>query len=149
VLVESLSANEYLQEEGVTIVNRYVEMKERKRLLNEEMDLELSKLEEALVAYAQREKLEAVLGSDHMAKIHTELKEKYPLKGDPRRKVLDEYVKKIGKWMEVSDLNPWMLSRVIGRGSWDSTLIKKVKEFCSREETRSIIVSKLKQDDES
>ena len=149
VLVESLSTNEYLQEEGVTLVNRYVEMKERKRHLNEEMDLELSKLEEALVAYAEREKLEAILGSDHMAKIHTELKEKYPLKGDPRRKVLDEYVKKIGKWMEVSDLNPWMLSRVISRGSWDSALIKKVKEFCSREETRSITVSTLKQDDEA
>jgi hypothetical protein len=113
------------------------------------MDLELSKLEEALVAYAQREKLEAIVGSDHMAKIHTELKEKYPLKGDPRRKLLDEYVKKIGKWMEVSDLNPWMLSRIISHGSWDSTLVRKMKEFCSVEETRSITVSKLKQDDES
>ena len=60
VWVESLSTNEYLQEEGVTLVNRYVEMKERKRHLNEEMDLELSKLEEALVAYAEREKLEAI-----------------------------------------------------------------------------------------
>src|SRR4030042_6948467 len=149
MLVESLSTNEYLQEEGVTIVNRYVEMKERKRVLNEGMDLELSKLEEALVAYAQREKLEAIIGSDHMAKIHTELKEKYPLKGDPRRKLLDEYVKKIGKWMEVSDLNPWMLSRIISHGSWDSTLVRKMKEFCSVEETRSITVSTLKQDDEA
>ena len=148
VLVESLSTNEYLKEEGVTLVNRYVEMKEKKRLLNEEVDLDLSKLEEALYSYAQREKLETIFGNDHMAKIHTELKEKYPLKGDPRRKVLDEYVKKTGKWMEVSDLNPWVLSKVISHGSWDSALVKKVKEFCSMEKSRSITVSKLKQDDE-
>ena len=54
--VESLPPNEYLNEEGVTLVNRYVEMKERKRLLNEEIDAELSKIEEALYAYAQKER---------------------------------------------------------------------------------------------
>ena len=59
--------------------------------------------------------LSAIFGSDHVAKIKIEAKEKYPLKGDPKRKTLDEMIKKAGKWMEVSDLNPWMLSRIIGR----------------------------------
>ncbi len=66
-----------------------------------------------------------IYGSDHVAKIKIETKEKYPLKGDQRRRVLDELIKKAGKWMEVSDLNPWMLSRVIERGKWDSLLVKK------------------------
>jgi putative RecB family exonuclease len=145
VMVEALPLNEYLNEEGVTLVNRYVAMRERKRLLNEEIDAELAKLEEALYAYAQKEELEAVYGSDHVARIKIETKEKYPLKGDQRRKALDELIKKAGKWMEVSDLNPWMLSRVIERGKWDSLLMKKVKEFSSLEENRSIAVSKLKE----
>jgi hypothetical protein len=144
-MVEALPLNEYLNEEGVTLVNRYVATKERKRLLNEEIDAELAKLEEALYAYAQKEELEAVYGSDHVARIKIETKEKYPLKGDQRRRVLDELIKKAGKWMEVSDLNPWMLSRVIERGKWDSLLMKKVKEFSSLEESRSITVSKLKE----
>jgi hypothetical protein len=38
-----------------------------------------------------------------------------------------------------------MLARVIGRGSWDSSLVKKVKEFSTLEESRSIVVSKLKE----
>jgi putative RecB family exonuclease len=145
VMVEALPLNEYLNEEGVTLVNRYVAMKERKRLLNEEIDAEIAKLEEALFAYAQKEELEAIYGSDHVAKIKTEMKEKYPLKGDPRRKTLDELVKKAGKWMEVSDLNPWMLSRVIERRKWDSLLVRKVKELSTQEENRSITVSKLKE----
>jgi putative RecB family exonuclease len=145
VMVEALPLNEYLNEEGVTLVNRYVAMKERKRLLNEEIDGELAKLEEALYAYAQKEELEAVYGSDHVARIKIETKEKYPLKGDQRRRVLDELIKKAGKWMEVSDLNPWMLSRVIERGKWDSLLVRKVKEFSTQEESRSIAVSKLKE----
>ena len=127
------------------MVNQYVEMKERKRLLNEEFDAELAKIEEALYAYAQREELEAIFGSDHVAKIKIEIKEKYPLKSDPNRKILDEIVKKAGKWMEVSDLNPWMLARVIGRGGWPPSLVNKVKEFSSVEESRSITVSKLKE----
>lgn len=143
VTVESLPPNEYLNEEGVILVNRYVELSERKRLLNEEIDAELGKIEEALYAYAQREDLEAIFGSDHVAKIKIEMKGKYPLRGDPNRKVLDEMIKKAGKWMEVSDLNPWMLARMISRNAWPALLSKKVKEFSTTEENRSIVISKL------
>ena len=145
VAVESLPLNEYLNEEGVTLVNRYIELKEKKRLWDEEIDAELAKIEEALYAYAQREKVEAIFGSDHVAKIKIETKEKYPLKGDPRRRTLDEVIKRAGKWMDVSDLNPWMLARVIERSNWDPFLIKKVKEFSTLEEIRSITTSKLKE----
>jgi putative RecB family exonuclease len=145
ITVGSLPPNEYLNEEGVTLVNRYVELKERKRVWSEEIDVELAKVEEALYAYAQREELEAIFGSDHVAKIKIEMKEKYPLKGDPNRRVLDEIVKNAGKWMEVSDLNPWILARVISRGGWPPSLVKKVKEFSTLEESRSITVSKLRE----
>ena len=145
ITVENLPLNEYLNEEGVRLVNKYVELKERKRLLDEEIDVELAKVEEALYAYAQKEEIEAIYGSDHVAKIKVETKEKYPLKGDPSRRALDDIIKRAGKWMEVSDLNPWMLARVIGRGSWDSSLVKKVKDFSTLEESRSIVVSNLKE----
>jgi putative RecB family exonuclease len=145
IAVESLPPNEYLDEEGVVLINQYVEMKEKKRLFNEEIDVELAKMEEALFDYARREELDAIFGSDHVAKIKIEMKEKYPLKGDPNRKTLDEIVKKAGKWMEVSDLNPWMLTRVMSRGGWPPSLVKKMKEFSTSEENRSINVSRLKE----
>jgi len=145
ITVGSLPPNEYLREEGVILVNQYVEMKERKRIMSEEIDAELAKIEEALYAYGQREELETIFGSDHVAKIKIEMKEKYPLKGDPSRRILDEMIKKAGKWMEVSDLNPWMLARVIGRRGWPPSLVNKVKEFSTVEESRSIAISKLKE----
>jgi len=59
-------------------VNHYVEMKERKRLLNEEIDVELARWRGAY-AYAggrnSRRFAEATC-----AKIKLEMKEKYPLK---------------------------------------------------------------------
>ena len=145
IATASLPPNEYLNEEGVTLVNRYVEMKEKKRLLDEEIDAELAKIEEALYGYVRTEGLEAVFGSDHVAKIRVERKEKYPLKGEPSRKTLDEMIKKAGKWMEVSDLNPWMLARIVSRGGWPPLLVKRVKEFLTVEESRSFTVSKLKE----
>ena len=145
IFAGNLPPNEYLQEEGVTLVNRYVELKEKKRVWNEEMDAELAKVEDALYAYALREEVDAIFGSDHVAKIRTEIKEKYPLKGDPNRKALDEFIKKAGKWMEVSDLNPWMLARVIERRGWPPSLVTKIRDFCSVEKNRSIAVSKLKE----
>jgi hypothetical protein len=145
VTVESLPPNEYLNEEGVVLVNQYAELIERKRLLNEELDAELSKIEEALYAYGERERLETISGSDHIARIKMEKKGKYPLKSDPRRRTLDELIKKAGKWMEVSDLNPWMLARVLSRNSWNFELVKRVKEFSTIQESRSITISKLKE----
>lgn len=147
ILVESLPPNEYLQEEGVNLVNRYVELKEKRRMMIEEMDAELARIEEALFAYAQRKGLDAIFGSDHVAKIKIEIKERYPLKGDPNRRLLDDLIKKAGKWMEVSDLNPWMLARVIERGNWPSSLVTQIKEFCSLEESRSITIQRLKEID--
>src|SRR4030043_596325 len=143
IAVGSLLPNESLHEAGIARVIERVELKERKRILNEEIDTELAKVEEALYAYAQREEIDAIFGSDHAAKIKIETKEKYPLKGDPSRKALDELIKKAGKGMEVSDLNPWLLARVIGRGGWPPSLTNKVKGFCSSEESRSIAASKL------
>ena len=145
VIVEDLPPNEYLNEEGVVLVNRYADLIEKKRVLNEELDAEISKLEDALYAYGEREHLETIGGSDHIARIKTEKKEKYPLKSDPRRRALDELIKKAGKWMEVSDMNPWMLARVLGRSSWSPELVRKVEEYCTVEETRSITVSKTKE----
>ena len=141
----SLPSNEYLNEEGVVLVKRYVEARERKRLFDEEIDVELAKIEEALYAYAREKGMEAVFGSDHVAKMKIERKEKYPLKGEPSRKALDEMIKKAGKWMEVSDLNPWMLARIVSRGSWPPPLVNRVKEFSTLEESRSITVSNLKE----
>jgi putative RecB family exonuclease len=145
IMVGSLPPNEYLNEKGVDLVNRYVELKEKKRIRNEEIDAELTKIEEALYVYAKKEELDAVYGSDHVARIKIEMKEKYPLKGEPSRKALDELIKKAGKWMEVSDLNPWMLARVIGRGHWPLSLVEKVRRFSTVEENHSIMLSKLKE----
>jgi putative RecB family exonuclease len=147
IVAESLPPNEYLQEEGVTLINRYVELKEKKGILIGEMDAEIARVEEALFAYAQREELEAIYGSGHVAKIKVEVKEKYPLKGDPQRRALDEFIKNAGKWMEVSDLNPWMLARILERGGWPPSLSQKVREFSTVEKNRTITLSKLKERD--
>lgn len=147
IATESLPPNEYLQEEGVTLVNRYVALKEKKGVLVGEIDAEIARVEEALFAFAQREEIEAVFGSDHVARVRTEIKEKYPLKGDPGRRALDEFIKNAGKWMEVSDLNPWMLARILERGGWPPSLAKKVREFAILEKNRSITLSKLKEKD--
>lgn len=144
IVAESLPPNEYLQEEGVNLVNRYVELKKKKGILIGEIDAEIAKVEEALFAYAQREEIEAVCGRDHVAKVKAEIKEKFPLKGDPSRRALDEFIKSAGKWMEVSDLNPWMLARILERGGWPPSLAKKVKEFATVETTRSITLTKLR-----
>ena len=57
----------------MTLVNRYAEVSEKKRILNEEIDSELAKIEEALYAFAQKGELGAIFGSDHVARVKVEV----------------------------------------------------------------------------
>jgi putative RecB family exonuclease len=129
-------------DEGVALVRKFADLSERKRLLNEEIDAELAGVEEALLTYGSRMGEETIFGEAHVARIRREVKEKYPLKGDPRRRALEDLLRKAGKWGEVSDFNPWMLARVIERTRWDPLLVRRVRDFVIREETTSIQLSK-------
>jgi putative RecB family exonuclease len=129
-------------DEGVALVRRFADLSERKRLLNEEVDAELAAVEEALLAYGSRMGVESIFGEEHVARIRREVKEKYPLKGDPRRRALEDLLRKAGKWSEVSDFNPWMLARVIERTRWDPLLVRRIRDFAIREEATSIQLSK-------
>ena len=56
VVTGSLPPNEYLGEEGVSLVNRYVDLKEKKKIIDEEIEAELNRIEEALFSYSQKKR---------------------------------------------------------------------------------------------
>ena len=139
--VESLPANEYLNEPGVSLVNKYVELKEKAAELN----AELSKVKEAIIDYAKREGVAAIKGSTHQVKVKIEKKLKFPGKSEPERAELDETIIKAGKWLEVSELDRAALLRVLDGGLWDKKLIEEVMKFGKIEETSAIYLSKLEE----
>jgi len=141
--VEVLPVNEYLSEPGVVLVNRYAELKEKAS----EIEEELGKVKEAILEYARREQVEMIKGSDRKARVRFDKRLKFPGKNEAGRKGLDNALVRTGKWMEVSQLDTTALTRIVEEGLWDKELIDEVLKYGRIEETSSIYLSKLKDEE--
>jgi hypothetical protein len=141
--VESLPANEYLSEPGVALVNKFAELKEKARAIGEEME----KVKEAIIEYARREQVMLIRGSGHKVRVRFDKKLKFPGKNEAEREELDAVVMRAGKWPEVSQLDTTALARVVEEGLWDSSLIEEVMKYGRIEESSSVYLSKLRDEE--
>jgi len=141
--VEALPVNEYLIEPGVVLVNKYGELKEKASEIEEEM----GKVREAILEYARREGVEVIRGSDRRARVRFDKKLKFPGKNDEERRELDKAIMEAGRWMEVSQLDTTSLARVIENSLWSKELIQQVMRYGRIEETNSVHILELKDDE--
>ena len=146
--VESMPVNQYLKEPGVVLVNKLAQLEDQVRTIQKEkiapLEAEIELVEQALLKYAKKEGVEAVQGNDRLVRIKLVKKIKFPGKNDADRPELDQVIREIGKWDEVSQIDIYALSDIIEEGLWTKDMIKKVMKYGRIEESESISLSKLK-----
>ena len=140
VKVEALPLNEYLEEPGVKLVNKYASLKAQKK----EVEAEMEKVREALVEYARREGVEVIKGSDCKATVKLKKELKFPRKSDIERSQLDAVIKSAGRWEEVSQLDTAALKHVVEDRLWSSDLIEEIMKYGRLEVKDEVRISKLK-----
>jgi len=143
---EKMEVNEYLDESGVKLVNKYVELTNKKKDVVEEIEKELVKIQEALIAYSKKEGVEIIRGNDKKLRIRIYRSSKFPRASDKRREELDELVRQSGKWMEVSNLNVRTLGKIIEKPEkfgWTNELADKIKQYQKIEDNYRMHLSKL------
>jgi hypothetical protein len=141
--VEDLPKEEFLTEDGVQLANRYVELLERKR----ETEADLEKMKEVIFSYALKENLKIIRGSDHKLRIKIGQKEDIPNKNQEERTKLEELIRKIGKWNEVSELDRYALLRKLKSSDWDQKTIEEMKKCLITKPDTGIYPSKLRPED--
>jgi putative RecB family exonuclease len=146
--VEKLPANEFLNDDGVKLVNEYARLYDEKKELTERIDSRLELLREAIVAFAKRENVEAIRGSDRKMKVKIETKPKFPAKGDDEREALELLLKSAGAWDDLSTLDTFALVRALKGKKLDPALVSNLREFMTTEESCRITLSVLKGDEE-
>ena len=128
--LEKLPANEYLNEEGVVLVNKYIDYLSQKK----EAEAELEKLREAIIEYARKNGLTKVLGSEFHVTLSRQEKLKIPAAGEEKRTLLEELIKKAGLWEKLSTLDRFALERAIRTRQLEPQLLEKLSELVSKEE---------------
>jgi putative RecB family exonuclease len=145
VATSEMPVNKFLKDPGVKLVNRYAKLVEEKKALLERIEAEMGELREAIIAYAQREGVEAIRGSDRKLSVRFDKRVKFPSKDEEERADLDALLKKAGKWVEVSDLNVHALARAMNEGGWSPELVRKIEKYRRFEEQYRLTLSALKE----
>jgi putative RecB family exonuclease len=141
--VEALPINEYLNEPGVVLVNKYVDLRKEKAEIEDEME----KVREAIIEYARREEVQVIKGSDCKARVKFDEKLKFPGKNDAGRPELEGIINRAEKWKEVSQLDTTSLVCIVEQGLWSKDLIDRVMKYGRIEATESVSISKLKDEE--
>ena len=135
VRVDGLPPKEYLADDRVTLVNKYTAVWNKLK----DIEMEKEEIRADLIAYAKKEGVEIIKGSDHTIKVTFKERLKFPNADDPKRRELEEIVRDAGLWNEVSRLDTNALEKAVDLGKLDEGVLEKVKQFSSPEE--SVIVS--------
>ncbi len=141
--VEPLPVNEYLEEPGVVLVNKYVALRDEGRGIAQELE----KVKEAIFDYARREEVELIKGSGYKARVKFGERLKFPGKNDAGRPELDGIIKKAGKWEQVSQLDSTALASVVEGSQWSKELMEEVMKHGKMEKSSSVSVSRLKDEE--
>ncbi|MBD3203545.1 hypothetical protein GF327_04575 [Candidatus Woesearchaeota archaeon] len=133
-----LSLEEYQKENGVELADKYVELSQKKKKIEDEMEL----IKQRIFKYCSKNDLEVIFGTDSRLFCKTYHNLKFPNKNDPLRTVLKSTLKKIGKFEEVAEVDVFKLSRILQSKKWDEKTKEILKNFSTEDTVQRIYVGK-------
>jgi putative RecB family exonuclease len=144
-MLKDKPANDYLKDSGVSLVNRYAEVKSAQKLANLQWDAELEKLEEALFSFAEKENIEVVFGSKNKVRITQCERLLFPTKNSKEREHLEHILRKYGKLQEVMQLDTALLGKILLDNRWGPEVCEALKTYVEKEKSKRLYLSKIKE----
>ena len=141
--VQEKPENEYLSDSGVMLVNRYAELKSQQKQVNRDLESEIEKLEEALISFAEKEKVDCVFGSKNKVRVTTSEKYSFPSKNSKEREKLEETLRNYGKLEEVCQLDTAALANKLQATEWEPDVIEALQKYVELEKKKRLYVSKI------
>ncbi len=142
-MIKEKPENEYLCDPGVKLVDRYAVLKAKEKQVTLDIYAEMQKIEEALLAFSEKENAEVVFGSKHKIRIKENLRYSFPSKSSKTRKQLIQVLKDLGKWDEVIQLDTSALNKIILEKQWEKESLAVLEEFVTFEQSKRLYLSKI------
>jgi RecB family exonuclease len=148
--VRNLPPNEYLAEEGVSLVNKFASIKVRMKDLKEQealFEAQLDLIKEAAVQYARKNGITNILGSEFILKVVEESSLAFPRAEGEGRSDLEESIRKAGIWNDVSLLSLPRLVKMIKEEKLDENTREALMKHAANVCTASVRLVKKKDED--
>ncbi|UCF49977.1 MAG: PD-(D/E)XK nuclease family protein [Thermoplasmatales archaeon] len=141
--IKEMPESKYLSEPGVKLVNRYAELKEKKKKFVDEVESELEEIEKALFSFAEKEKVDVVFGNENKVRIKETETVKFPSKSSKEREKLEKLLKENGIWKEVDQLDTAALNKLLNENIIDKELVGEINKFIKLEKSKRVYLSKI------
>ncbi len=141
--IKEMPESKYLSEPGVKLVNRYAELKEKKKKFVDEIDTELDEIEEALFSFAEKENVDVVFGSKNKVRIKETETVRFPSKSSKEREKLEKLLKENGIWEDVDQLDTSALNKLLADEKIDKKLVGEINKFLKLEKSKRVYMSKM------
>lgn len=147
LLVEKLPASKFLEDDGVTLVNKYAELEEEKKRLKsnfQQIEQMQQELQDALFAYGEKNNMQVISGSHYQIELKRFASVDVPTKGKDAqlRQELENLLRELPIWKEISDLAPGKLKKLLADGGLEEEVAAKVRAFLVESEERKISLRK-------
>jgi putative RecB family exonuclease len=149
VKVEALPRDKWKDEPGVVIVDAYAERWRKKRELDAEtkaVEAELDVLRDAAIAFAEKEGVQVIAGTEARLRVTGKDRIVSPGKGTEERATLEKELRGLGVWDEVAALDPYALEDAITTGKWRTEVTEKIKAYVSIEKRYTVTLKQEKEE---
>ena len=144
--IQNKPVNEYLNDDGVKLVNRYAEIKNKHKQITLDLSAEIEKLEEAIIHFAEKENIDVVFGSGNKVRIGISERYAFPSKNSKERGKLEQLLREHGKWDDVVQLDTSIIGNMIQEKTLDKELLKMLEKYVYLERSKRLYLSKNKAD---
>lgn len=131
---EKLKVREFKKDEGVKLVNKFVELNGKLK----EAEIELDELKENVFAYADQFGLEKIVGSEAALKIYKSFGYSFAGLKEEEKKELMEILKKEKVLDKFLAFDTRALGNAVEKEELEKEIIKKVKKFGEGKETKGV-----------
>lgn len=142
VQLEEKPENEYLNDPGLKLADKYVQTKKELDEHRAESEEKLEKLKQALIAFCEKQGVKVVFGTENKVTVKEYEYIKFPGKNTKEREELIEALKNLDRLEEVSELDVYALVRVFKDKEWDETHLDVLRRFETTEKSHRLSVSK-------
>ncbi len=134
--LKQLAPNEYLKDDGLNLVEKYLKLTKEKKEVLDKIGPELEKLKGAIVFFSKENNLERVYGKDGNSILVKEY-ENYsiPEKDSRERQVFEKLLKESGIWEMIAEVSSFSFSKAVNDGLFSKDFLEKLKPLVVKGKT--------------
>ena len=137
-----LPKNKFLKEKGISLVDKYNDLNEKKKLITKDIDSDLEQLREAIILYSKNNNIEKLFGSTKSILVKEYDSIKLPERNSSTREELEFLIKNNNLWEYFTDLSYIKISNLLKEDFLSNDFKEKLSSYIVKEKIHRLYLNR-------